>query len=348
MASEQKSNKQIPNTDEILLDVWCKMKGWDDIIVNKLKELKITTLSSLKNNCDTICKSLESIDWNQCAKPKCICNVELLRMQAQECYPDSDSIQCDGCGKSKEKTKIVYHCKNNNTTKHEQGYDLCYFCIVINSHESFVKQMNDLKSQTKIQVKYPDSYNRHSYGGVKKKMNRKSKGMPVTRSLGMNKSYKKKKCKKRSAPKSTKQKAMKPKKIGFSVGGAKDVNSFRDNILKNNIIPQLNSITFEGLYYDYYFDVDNDDNEQEIDSKMDVDNDDNKEEDLPMFYPSYNYSKSSIPNALLMSKSNNITRKTMIDMIDDNDDDNNGNDLFDFHLDEITKNGMNNFEYFLS
>eukprot|EP00483_Globobulimina_turgida_P007227 UN07241 len=121
------------------------------------------------------------------------------------------------------------------------------------------------------------------------------------------------------------------KKIGFSVGGAKDVNSFRDNILKNNRIPQLNSITFEGIYYDYYF--------QTKETKMDMC--DNKEEDLALFYPSYVYSKSYIPNALLMSQSNHITNKAN-DMIAVDDEDY----IFDFHLDESTKS--DNSEYFLN
>ncbi len=42
--------------------------------------------------------------------------------------------------------------------------------------------------------------------------------------------------------------------LGFSVGGAKDINSFRENI-KNNYLPIPTDITYEGLYYDYYFDT---------------------------------------------------------------------------------------------
>ncbi|MCF7913201.1 MAG: VWA domain-containing protein [Candidatus Cloacimonetes bacterium] len=42
--------------------------------------------------------------------------------------------------------------------------------------------------------------------------------------------------------------------IGYSVGGAKDIGNFRDNI-ENNYLPQLSSITYEGLFYDYYFDT---------------------------------------------------------------------------------------------
>ena len=42
--------------------------------------------------------------------------------------------------------------------------------------------------------------------------------------------------------------------IGFSVGGAKDINSFRENI-KNNFLPLPEDITYEGLFYDYFFDT---------------------------------------------------------------------------------------------
>ena len=43
--------------------------------------------------------------------------------------------------------------------------------------------------------------------------------------------------------------------IGYSVGGAKDINNFRDNI-KKNYFPLQSDITYEGLFYDYYFDTD--------------------------------------------------------------------------------------------
>jgi Ca-activated chloride channel family protein len=42
--------------------------------------------------------------------------------------------------------------------------------------------------------------------------------------------------------------------IGLSAGGAKDINSFRDNI-KNDYLPLPTDITYEGLFYDYYFDT---------------------------------------------------------------------------------------------
>jgi|GEM_PF-742216 Ca-activated chloride channel homolog len=42
--------------------------------------------------------------------------------------------------------------------------------------------------------------------------------------------------------------------IGFSVGGAKDVDNFRKNI-EEGYLPAPTDITYEGLFYDYYFDT---------------------------------------------------------------------------------------------
>ncbi len=42
--------------------------------------------------------------------------------------------------------------------------------------------------------------------------------------------------------------------LGFAVGGAKDSNNFYDN-LKNGYLPKLKSITYEGIFYQYYFDT---------------------------------------------------------------------------------------------
>lgn len=64
--------------------------------------------------------------------------------------------------------------------------------------------------------------------------------------------------------------------IGFSTGGAKDVNNFRENI-KNNYFPQYSSLTSEGLFYDYYFDT----GKQEVTDKL--------------FSPSYTYAVSADP-----------------------------------------------------
>ena len=44
------------------------------------------------------------------------------------------------------------------------------------------------------------------------------------------------------------------KNIGLSTGGAKDINNFRENI-KNGFFPISTDITYNGLFYDYYFDT---------------------------------------------------------------------------------------------
>jgi Ca-activated chloride channel homolog len=42
--------------------------------------------------------------------------------------------------------------------------------------------------------------------------------------------------------------------IGLSTGGAKDISNFRENI-KSNYLPLPSDVTYEGLFYDYYFDT---------------------------------------------------------------------------------------------
>lgn len=42
--------------------------------------------------------------------------------------------------------------------------------------------------------------------------------------------------------------------IGFSTGGAKDINNFRENV-KNGYFPITTDITYNGLFYDYTFDT---------------------------------------------------------------------------------------------
>ena len=48
--------------------------------------------------------------------------------------------------------------------------------------------------------------------------------------------------------------AMRDTSIGLSVGGAKDVNNFRENI-KQGFLPLPTDVTYEGLFYDYTFDT---------------------------------------------------------------------------------------------
>ena len=42
--------------------------------------------------------------------------------------------------------------------------------------------------------------------------------------------------------------------LGLAAGGAKDANKFRANIA-NNYLPIASDITYEGVFYDYYFDT---------------------------------------------------------------------------------------------
>ena len=66
--------------------------------------------------------------------------------------------------------------------------------------------------------------------------------------------------------------------LGFSVGGAKNSTSYRKNI-ENNYFPLETDITYEGIYYDYYFDT----------GKATSTN------DGEMFYPSYSKAVSNDP-----------------------------------------------------
>ncbi|MYB29818.1 MAG: VWA domain-containing protein [Cenarchaeum sp. SB0663_bin_5] len=65
-------------------------------------------------------------------------------------------------------------------------------------------------------------------------------------------------------------------RLGFAVGGAADINNFRENVV-NNYLPLHTDITYEGLFYDYYFDTG-------ADSEYHV-----------LFCPSYSYAVSADP-----------------------------------------------------
>jgi Ca-activated chloride channel family protein len=69
---------------------------------------------------------------------------------------------------------------------------------------------------------------------------------------------------------------MKSEELGFAVGGAKDINNFRMNI-ENNYLPLVTDITYEGLFYNYYFDTGE------------------KEECTDLFCPSYSYAITKDP-----------------------------------------------------
>lgn len=64
--------------------------------------------------------------------------------------------------------------------------------------------------------------------------------------------------------------------LGFSVGGAKDIANFRENI-KNHYLPLPTDITYEGLFYDYFFDTGK------------------QKECFELFCPSYSYAVSKDP-----------------------------------------------------
>ena len=48
--------------------------------------------------------------------------------------------------------------------------------------------------------------------------------------------------------------AAESQRLGYSVGGAKDSNAFRDDIA-NGYVPLPTDLTYEGLFYEYYFDT---------------------------------------------------------------------------------------------
>ncbi len=64
--------------------------------------------------------------------------------------------------------------------------------------------------------------------------------------------------------------------IGFAVGGAQDINNFRENI-ENDFLPLHTDITHEGLFYDYFFDTGK------------------SQECKKLFCPSYSYAISEDP-----------------------------------------------------
>lgn len=56
------------------------------------------------------------------------------------------------------------------------------------------------------------------------------------------------------APMAAQAPLVKSKNIGLAVGGAKDTNNFKANI-DNGYLPKLESITYEGQFYNHYFDT---------------------------------------------------------------------------------------------
>ena len=68
--------------------------------------------------------------------------------------------------------------------------------------------------------------------------------------------------------------------MGFSVGGAKDIENFRENI-KNGYFPISTDITYNGLFYDYMFDTGIDDSKRTGNEGL--------------FFPTYSTAKSKDP-----------------------------------------------------
>eukprot|EP01084_Bolivina_argentea_P307967 532396_1 len=78
--------------------------------------------------------------------------------------------------------------------------------------------------------------------------------------------------------------------IGISIGGAKGIGNFRECV-KNKIQPNISSITYNGLLYEYYFDTKSRGTYNKIDNEKKIDE---KETDdgSNLFYPTYCYAKS--------------------------------------------------------
>ncbi|CAF3748085.1 unnamed protein product [Adineta steineri] len=71
------------------------------------------------------------------------------------------------------------------------------------------------------------------------------------------------------------------RRLGFAVGGAKDVNNFRENI-QNNYLPTITDLSYEGLFNDYFFDTGNEQQQQ-------------REDNQNLFCPSYSMAITKNP-----------------------------------------------------
>ena len=99
--------------------------------------------------------------------------------------------------------------------------------------------------------------------------------------------------------------------MGFKVGGAKDINTFREKI-KRDTMPQVSDITFNGIFNDYYFDTST--NQRSLDkisyqkNKPDHDGDEEKkiECDALLFYPTYCYAKANGDHYMTVGLNSNI------------------------------------------
>eukprot|EP01083_Nonionella_stella_P177445 623706_1 len=198
-----------------------------------------------------------------------------------------------------------------------------------NMKQTFLNKIEQLKRSTHVQTpvihqhipsSMPPAYNRRRHG---------KRGRCRGRGRGRGRRRGRGRCIGRAPP---------MQNIGFALGGAKDIHSFRDNITSANQMPQLNAITFEGIYYDYYFQT-----EDHTISNDDAEDEKTAITELPMFYPSYCYAKSCVPDALLMAHSKNVTEKwNHTDMIEGD----HHRVTYDFHLRETIKDDT--FEYYLT
>eukprot|EP01084_Bolivina_argentea_P093553 168249_1 len=99
---------------------------------NKNKDMHSiqTWLDALDKDKDMIADDESKSNMNNNTSPKCICGTKLILKKAQSCYDDAKEIECDSCGETIKGNTKVYHCKNKETSRHEEGYDLCKKCAL--------------------------------------------------------------------------------------------------------------------------------------------------------------------------------------------------------------------------
>lgn len=97
--------------------------------------------------------------------------------------------------------------------------------VIYKSPEDIIENLND--SQKVDDWQYEEEKARNDSGGLSNFFNSKSTNQAVP---------------------------MAENDMGYSVGGAKDINNFRENI-ENGYLPIESDINYEGIFYDYYFDT---------------------------------------------------------------------------------------------
>eukprot|EP00488_Nonionellina_sp_1-RS-2012_P003202 TRINITY_DN65_c0_g1_i2.p1 TRINITY_DN65_c0_g1~~TRINITY_DN65_c0_g1_i2.p1 ORF type:complete len:193 (-),score=75.13 TRINITY_DN65_c0_g1_i2:375-953(-) len=58
----------------------------------------------------------------------CVCGTTLHKTSPVEAYNSSAQVNCDICGKFAASTAPIYHCPNQKSGAHPEGYDLCCSC----------------------------------------------------------------------------------------------------------------------------------------------------------------------------------------------------------------------------